>query len=59
MKANRRVGRPSKLSEEQEKKLVKEYLAGDLTIRKLAAKYEITLPTMYRIVKKAGVEVGS
>ncbi|GAL16282.1 hypothetical protein JCM19233_7305 [Vibrio astriarenae] len=52
MRTKKQYKKRTRLSEEQRLRLFEEYSKGELFIKDLAARYDITIPTLYNIVNK-------
>ncbi|HHK8489243.1 TPA: hypothetical protein ACQYFN_000553 [Vibrio parahaemolyticus] len=52
MRTKKKYKKLTRLSEDQRLKLYEEYTNGELLIKDLAARYDITVPTLYNIVNK-------
>ncbi|HCH2589889.1 TPA: transposase [Vibrio parahaemolyticus] len=52
MRTKKKYKKLTRLSEDQRLKLYEEYTNGELFIKDLAARYDITVPILYNIVNK-------
>ncbi|TOJ29440.1 hypothetical protein [Vibrio parahaemolyticus] len=52
MRTKKKYKKLTRLSEDQRLKLYEEYTNGELFIKDLAVRYDISVPTLYNIVNK-------
>ncbi len=52
MRTKKKYKKLTRLSEDQRLKLYEEYTKGELFIKDLASRYDISVPTLYNIVNK-------